>query len=101
MKEGKITLDVDYYCIQCGHRKSISYCPIAIALDHVKEFDFKEIGVSPSEILGWTDKEIVSFKVPQEAKDFIKDFDNGNPVDPMVLTLEILSVKDLNEETRL
>ncbi len=86
--------------IKKGQRCSISLCPIALATRRIPEVINSYVLPGSISLLSKFRTERVSFKPPQEVKDFIIKFDNGNEVHPFEFelqeqsTIKIISVDE-------
>ncbi|QDK02061.1 hypothetical protein SEA_GIBBLES_104 [Gordonia phage Gibbles] len=73
----KVTVTQEH--IDNGKPYEICNCPIALAL---KDKDFNHVEVSTIGMTASKDDELLYYTIPTVAKEFIKAFDDGQPVKP-------------------
>ena len=85
----KLAVKVEEYHIKCASRGTSESCPIALALTPLLP-----AGQRASVGFGWFgifegSKLLDTYELPQNATNFIRDFDNRRPVQPFEFEMEI------------
>jgi hypothetical protein len=88
----EITVSVTEYDILNGERANAYGCPLQIALRKIFPFrkifvDYAYVNMSPPKPFTWAIC-MRAYKLSEEARQFVVDFDNRRPVKPCTFTLK-------------
>lgn len=84
-----VTIEVTQHHIDIGMRKKCDQCPIALAISPLLRSDCVPNVSSRFHIRDFWDREVFACYWPDEAAQFISNFDTENPVEPFKFQLEI------------